>query len=451
VAVALRSSSIRGVSDTQGTSIAIPVPSGAAAGDIVVCFVGQFDHFGAAITAPTGFTQFAQIALSTVRVTGFWKRLSASDTGSYTFSWSSSSTWANGNALCITGALAVGDPIEDFVTGSATGTAYPDLTVTTVTAPFLGWGGYNENADTTHDVPDSYTGIAAQDYGMTAYRVPATTGTHTATGATAGVSTNLVVILAAIAAEDGGTPIGKTAETDTARPLTRSKTAGLAATAEADTARNVGRLKTTALAAPAETDTARGLAGSKTVGLGATTETDTARPVGRIKTRPLGRALDTSTARSLTRSKTAGLGRGAETDIARPLGATGAVVLGRAAETDLARGLGRAKTRQLGRATETSLARAVEAVRVVALGRALETDTATALRRAKTLLLGRGVETDTARAVTNLATLAGWPTAAGAPTVATPVTAGPPTVTYGAGAGPPTVHQAVSAGEPTVS
>jgi hypothetical protein len=343
LAVGFRSSSIRGVSDTQGTSIAIPVPSGAAAGDIVICFVGQFDHFGAAITAPTGFTQFAQIALSAVRVTGFWKRLTASDTGSYTFSWASSSTWANGNALCITGALATGDPIEDFVTGSATGTAYPDLTVTTVTAPFLAWGAYNENADTTHDVPDSYTGIDAQDYGMTAWRVPATTGTHTATGATAGVSTNLVAILAAIAAEAGGIAVGQALETNTAGSVTASKTRTLDQSVETDTAQIITASHSVTIGQALESDTAHAVAGSKRGDLGQSVETDTAQSITVSKSATLGQAVETDTASSLTATVGGGtqvaIGQAVETHSAFAITGSKSWSIGQASETDTASGV----------------------------------------------------------------------------------------------------------------
>lgn len=200
MAVALRSSSIRGVDDTQGGSVAIPVPSGAAADDVVICFVGQWDHFGGAITAPSGFTQIAQVALSQTRITAYWKRLTGSDTGSYTFSWTATNTWANGSALCFSGAVTSGSPIEDFDSGSVSGTSYPTLSVTTTTEPGLAWGAYNENSDGGTTVPTGFTEISTQNYGTAAHRIPGSTGSHSASGATSTSSMDLVVVLAAVQA-----------------------------------------------------------------------------------------------------------------------------------------------------------------------------------------------------------------------------------------------------------
>lgn len=205
--VAFRSSSIRATDDVQGTGIAIPTPSGLQVNDIVVMFVGQFDHFGASITGlPSGSTQFAQIEQANTRVTGFWKRVtSANDAtdepdGDYDFSWADASTWANGGALAFSGCKTTGSPIgTNFVTGAAASASFPTLNLPSVAfEPGLVWLAYNENSANTNDVPDNFTAITAQNYGMAGYRIPAATGAFSSTGATVPASMNLAQILAAL-------------------------------------------------------------------------------------------------------------------------------------------------------------------------------------------------------------------------------------------------------------
>lgn len=214
MAVAFRSMSIRAADDTQGGGIAIPVPPSLQANDIVVMNVGQFDHFGAAITTkPTGSQQFAQIEQGNTRVTGFWKRVTslgdATDEpdGFYNFAWADGTTWSNGSCVACSGGLTTGDPIgTNFVTGAAVAAAFPTLTLPSLAfQPFLVWMAYHASSSNTSDVPDSFTSVTAQNYGMTAYRVPGATGVFQSVGATVTASMNLTQILAAIQPA-GGAP-----------------------------------------------------------------------------------------------------------------------------------------------------------------------------------------------------------------------------------------------------
>ena len=89
--MAFRSSS--GIAPGNGNNAAVPVPAGAAAGDIAV--VAIYKESTSAITPPAGFTVKATLATSaTARgsLHVYWKRLTAADAGSYTFTWSGS-TW----------------------------------------------------------------------------------------------------------------------------------------------------------------------------------------------------------------------------------------------------------------------------------------------------------------------------------------------------------------------
>lgn len=204
MAVTFRSSSIRSVSDDNSGTVAIPVPSGASAGDIVVAYVGTWNSLSV-VSPPSGFTLIAAIDSgggSPTRVLVYWKRLTGSDAGTYDFT--NALEWANGGAICLIGGLASGDPVVDFATGTAFSAAYPDLAVDADDGSGLAWVSYNENGDGTHDPPDGYTGIQAQDYGMAAWNIAAATGTHVATGATAGSTMQLAEILVAIAPEAAG-------------------------------------------------------------------------------------------------------------------------------------------------------------------------------------------------------------------------------------------------------
>lgn len=204
MAVTFRSSSIRSVSDDNSGTVAIPVPSGASAGDIVVAYVGTWNSLSV-VSPPSGFTLIAAIDSgggAPTRVLAYWKRLTGSDAGTYDFT--NALEWANGGAICLVGGLASGDPVADFATGTAFSATYPNLAVDADADSGLAWVSYNESGDGTHDPPDGYTGIQAQDYGMAAWDIAESTGTHTATGATAGASMQLAAILVAIAPEAAG-------------------------------------------------------------------------------------------------------------------------------------------------------------------------------------------------------------------------------------------------------
>lgn len=303
MAVGFRSSSIRGVSDQNTTSCAIPVPAGAAAGDIVVCFVGSWSN-GGTITPPAGFTLISGALQGVTRLSAYWKRLTGPDTGSYTFTWPDTG-WNNGSAVCLTGGVATGDPIEQFTTGGARGTSYPTLGVTTATVPGLVWGAYNESLDTTHDVPDSFTGVAAQDYGTTAYRLPATTGTHTATGATASSTMDLVVVFAAIkpeAASGQSIAVGQSLETDTVTAITSSKARSVGQVLQTEAASDIVPSKHLFLGQAVETDTAQSISTqiTKHVAIGQATGGEVSSSITPVKSRLVDTAVEASTANPFT-------------------------------------------------------------------------------------------------------------------------------------------------------
>lgn len=205
MAVALRSSSITGTSDGQGSSIAVPVPAGAAANDVALVAIEMWWDSGAdpTVTPAPGFTMVineVRAATGNQRLKVFWKRLSGADSGSWTFTWDLTQ-WRMAHALLVTGAALSGDPIAATNTATAVSASQPDTSLSTVTEPFLAHFVANANATTQDVVPSGYTEERDGDYLKSNYRVPGTTGTHIASGGTVSASTALVVGLLAVAPE----------------------------------------------------------------------------------------------------------------------------------------------------------------------------------------------------------------------------------------------------------
>jgi hypothetical protein len=183
-----RSSSSTG-DDAWGTSVSVPVPAGAAAGDVVVASVSTWGTTPAQVTAPQGFTLKGSYpgassggGSDTTRI--YWKRLTAADTGSYQFSWSGGQ-WSSAHAVAVSGAVSSGDPIESIDQADGlSSTVFPSTAVTTTTAPLLAWFGRNdEPALGQHTPPEGFTEVQDRDCTTVAYREPGTAGTHAATGA----------------------------------------------------------------------------------------------------------------------------------------------------------------------------------------------------------------------------------------------------------------------------
>lgn len=134
-----------------------------------------------------------------------------------------------------------------------------------------------------------------------------------------------------------GATLGTAAATDTAQPLTGTKSA--------------------ALGTAAAQDAAQQLAGTKAATLGTAGATDTGQPLTGAKSAELGTAAAQDTAQTLTGGKSASLGTAGATEAAQPLPGTLTAGLGTAAATDTAQSLTGAKTAALGTAAEQDAAR----------------------------------------------------------------------------------------------
>lgn len=272
MAVGYRSSSVRGSSDTFSTNCSIPVPAGATTGDVVVCGVGQWEASSnwATITPPSGFTLIAQPSHGTIRLSLYWKRLTGTDTGSYTFTLSAAN-WLNGYGIAITGGLTSGDPVGANVdTGGATSTTYPSVSVTGLAfEPFLAWCAYNRSGGASTE-PSGYVEVQDPNYGTLAYLIPGTTGDHTASGGTIGTSMELIAALVAVEPEPSG---GVTRDLDGTASAAASATGAVAAT------RALTAAADTAAQATATLSAARGLTGSASSASSATGTLSAGRPL----------------------------------------------------------------------------------------------------------------------------------------------------------------------------
>jgi hypothetical protein len=146
---------------TNGTSWVVPVPPGAQSGDIVT--VGGYKENTAAVTPPDGtWTQKAALTTSaTARgaLHVFWKRLTAADTGSYTFTWSGN-TFRAAAAECNSGRIATGDPFDGTVGTAESTTGVTTLNVSTSPTGANGdavgfWTNFNGGSGFT--APTNYT------------------------------------------------------------------------------------------------------------------------------------------------------------------------------------------------------------------------------------------------------------------------------------------------------
>lgn len=202
MAVGYRSSSSTGVSDSFVTSVNVPVPAGAAAGDIAVLEIEQWESTNPTVTWPSGFTQIINMVSGSQKLRAAWKRLTAGDTGSYTITWTGSQ-WTIGHCTLITGGLASGDPIEATNTAtSASGTSVPSTSVTVATAAFLSHLVANENSALAAP-PTGYTEVQDSNYLHTNYLIPGSAGSYTASGGTLAASTLSLAALIAVKPDAG--------------------------------------------------------------------------------------------------------------------------------------------------------------------------------------------------------------------------------------------------------
>lgn len=361
MAVAYRSSSTAG-DEFQGSSRAPAVPAGAAAGDVVIVFVERWGG-NPAITAPSGFADWGTTytsgdAASNIHV--FWKRLTGADTGSYTFSWTGT-LWSHAQAICMTGVIASGTPIEAANGWAGTAGTYGSTSVTTATIPGLIWKTYNDSSG-THTPPTGFTEVQDNDCGSLAYRIGTATGSQTASGGTVTSSSPATAVLIALSPAAGGGSSSAAAntatESDASQPLGKRKLRAVGLASQPNTALTVGRSKARGATLAAETDAALGFTRSKRKSALQASSAEAALPVGRVRSRTSGTALELEQALPIGKRKVKATGFPAEAD------------------TALAVGYVSGTSQPISTATSTEVALAIGHRRSKAIGTVLELDTA---------------------------------------------------------------------------
>lgn len=227
----------------SATSAAVPVPSGVVAGDII--YVQLYLEASRTITPPAGFTAVTGNPSATAQQWEylFWKRATASDSGTYTFTLSSAAT-RSGRAFRVSGAIATGTPHDtpSRAARSTSATATPAVTVTTAGPDrLLLWFATNYNAG-TWTPPAGYTEHADNGEITAASAAQATagsTGSVVGTGSNSGQQTAALIAVIPDAASDqqvtmvAGIPSGESFGAGSITAGAVSATAGSIPTAEA--------------------------------------------------------------------------------------------------------------------------------------------------------------------------------------------------------------------------
>lgn len=203
MAVGYRSSSNTG-NDADVSQLTPAVPSGAVAGDVMVVVLTRWaSALNPAVTAPSGFAQVgSQVIVVDAKMDIYWKRLTGSDVGTYTFSWGTP-MWSHIHCICMTGVKTSGNPIgSNISTWTGTAGTFGTTQLTTSFAPGLLWSSYNDST-ATHTAPTNFTEVIDFDCGASTYYLPASSGTYSAANGSATSSSNAIAALIALEPEPG--------------------------------------------------------------------------------------------------------------------------------------------------------------------------------------------------------------------------------------------------------
>jgi hypothetical protein len=388
----------------SAANAAVPVPAGAAIGDIAV--VGIYLESAATITPPSGFTNKASLATSPTargRLEVFWKRLTAADSGTWSFTFTS--TFRAAAAGLWSGRVATGDPF-DATPGTAESTSgVTTLNVSTSPVASLGdavgfWTNFNGGGAFT--APGSYTerqevsGVITLD---TRDAVAAgSTGNVTATCTITDFMKAFLGVLAP-ASSGNNQAAGPALETDTGVAVTRTRSSSVSPAAETDTGVQPGN-STTVAPAP-ETDTGVAVTRTRTSVLAPGSETDTGVAVGRSRSQTAGPALEIDVGVAVSSGGGTPVTAATETDTGVAVGRTRAAVVGPAGETDTGQPVARTRASTTAPAGETDVGVAVGRTRTSVVAPAAELDTGQPVTRTRSSSVDPAIEIDTAVDVHN--------------------------------------------------
>lgn len=301
--MAFRSSS--NLAGASGTSAAVPVPTGAASGDIAV--VGLYMESTATVTPPSGFTSKADLRTSASARGGlvvYWKRLTAADSGTYSFTWTGS-TWRGAVCGLWSGRIASGDPFDGTVGTAESTSGVTTLNVSTSPASANGdavgmWTNFNGGASWT--APTNYTEQQDTNVITLDSRDAVASGTTGSISATSSITDFMKGFLGVLAVASGGSNFTQT-PTD-AEGLTDSSAFDLGKVLSDA----VGVTDSPALSQQKATTDAVGLTDTTTLELAKTvTPTD---PVGLTDSLSLTVTLGVVDAEGLTDTSTLSVGKG---------------------------------------------------------------------------------------------------------------------------------------------
>jgi len=143
---------------------AVPVPSGVGVGDIVLAFI--YCQPSKTVTPPAGFTEAPNSPGQNTATSAFdwhvyWKRATAADSGTYSFTTSGGApTWFAGVALRYTGCVLTGNPIDVAAAAglSVNSTSFPSTSITTTGSErLIVWSGVGLDGGFAITVPSGYT------------------------------------------------------------------------------------------------------------------------------------------------------------------------------------------------------------------------------------------------------------------------------------------------------
>jgi hypothetical protein len=195
-----------------------------------------------------------------------------------------------------------------------------------------------------------------------------------------------------------GATLGISSSTETAQPLTGTKSATLTQAAETSTAQTLVGAKAAALSLATEQGAAQALTGAKTTTLSPATETGAAQTLAGAKAGTLTQAAEQDAAQALSGAKAADVGTAGATESAQPLTGTKTATLGTASAQDTAQALSGVKAGTLGTAGAVEEAQPLTAATPsTTLTPASSIETAQPLTGFKTATLRPALEVGTAR------------------------------------------------------
>lgn len=198
MAVAYRSSSTSGPTDSQTNPRVITKPAGTLTDEIVLVAIEFWSATNPAITVtpPALFTQIVNVGPLSggggfIWLKCFWKKIVAGEGASWSFPFTGGdgSPWNLGQAISISGADTSASPIDAVNTATTSTTAEPAPSITATDADFLAYFVSRAQAGSQTTPPTSHTEVQDANVLSTSYRILTAPGTFSPSGGVASLAT----------------------------------------------------------------------------------------------------------------------------------------------------------------------------------------------------------------------------------------------------------------------